>query len=95
MTRKFKSTNFSFANIGQSRKTTAKTTNQRQDVVIPTVITDLADSKWTISYRFSDQPESRSTTNDDNNNDNDDIKRIFYSGKVTIQLRSDGYTDLL
>ena len=51
------------------------------------VYTDMAGSVWSFSYRFSDQP------------DDDDTglspKRTFYSGKLTLALRPDGYTDIV
>ena len=50
----------------------------------------LPDSVWTFSYRFSDQPESR-----DKEKEEDDSKRVFYSGKLTLRLREDGYSEII
>jgi hypothetical protein len=50
-------------------------------------VTRLEDSLWTVSYRFSSQPKKE---------DNNDETRIpNYSGKVTIRLRADGYSELV
>eukprot|EP00986_Skeletonema_menzelii_P020319 scaffold30824_cov228-Skeletonema_menzelii.AAC.3 len=49
---------------------------------------DLKDSCWELSYRFSNEPESK----DDNDSKNNKVPRKFYSGKVQLQFRSDGYT---
>lgn len=46
------------------------------------IVTDMKDSIWSFSYRFSDQPD-------------DAEQRSFYSGKVTLSFRGDGYTDLV
>jgi hypothetical protein len=50
-------------------------------------VTRLEDSVWTVSYRFSILPKK----------DNDDETMIIpnYSGKVTIRLRADGYSELV
>ena len=55
----------------------------------PVAYTDIADSIWTISYRFADDPES----------ENDSLEkaplRRSFSGKLRLKFRKDGYTDLL
>ncbi len=51
----------------------------------PTV-TDLKDSTWTISYRFSSQPKD---------DDKEDILLPNYSGKVTLRLKADGYSEFI
>ena len=48
---------------------------------------DLKDSCWELSYRFANEPESK-----DDNDSNNKVLRKFYSGKVQLQFRSDGYT---
>lgn len=53
---------------------------------------DLRDSCWELSYRFANEPESKDDTD---NNNNKVVQRKFYSGKVQLQFRSDGYTDRL
>ncbi len=50
------------------------------------MFTLLENSTWIISYRFSSDPVSK---------ENDDVKPIFYSGKVAIRLKGDGYTELI
>jgi hypothetical protein len=48
--------------------------------------TDVEDSVWVLSYRFSNEPES----------DLDDgERRRFFAGKLTAKFRRDGYTDLI
>lgn len=62
----------------------------------PMEVTDLGESTWIVSYRFSSQPKD-----DEKNNSNDDQTQGTttllpnYSGKVTLRLREDGYTDLV
>ncbi|KAL7525709.1 hypothetical protein ACHAXR_001121 [Thalassiosira sp. AJA248-18] len=59
----------------------------------PVEYLDLRDSNWEITYRFANEPVS--------NNDDDDDKsenkpqRKFYSGKLQLQFRGDGYTDIV
>lgn len=51
---------------------------------------DLKDSCWELTYRFANEPESK---DDGKKRDDDKIQmRKFYSGKVKLQFRSDGYT---
>ena len=47
----------------------------------------LSDSKWLLTYRFSSEPYSK---------DSDEGSNLqFYAGTIPINLRSDGYTDIL
>jgi hypothetical protein len=48
--------------------------------------TDVEDSVWVLSYRFSNEPESDLDDNE---------RRRFFAGKLTVKLRRDGYTDLI
>jgi hypothetical protein len=48
-------------------------------------ITQLDDSVWTLSYRFSSQPKD----------EDDDVIIPNYSGKLTLKLKGDGYSDLM
>lgn len=50
--------------------------------------TQLEGSVWTVSYRFSSQPAPK-----DDNTDNDAPPKIFYSGKLDILLKADGYSE--
>jgi len=50
--------------------------------------TSLEDSSWTMSYRFASEP-----TRKDNKDDSTPL--TFYSGKFSIKLRGDGYTDIV
>jgi len=49
--------------------------------------TSLEDSSWIISYRFASEPSK--------DNEEESTKVMFYSGKMSIKLRADGYTDIL
>jgi hypothetical protein len=51
--------------------------------------TDIADSIWTVSYRFTENPESETDSPEAA-----EIRRSF-SGKMKVKFRNDGYTDLL
>mmetsp|Transcript_20997 Transcript_20997/g.44950 ORF Transcript_20997/g.44950 Transcript_20997/m.44950 type:complete len:281 (+) Transcript_20997:100-942(+) len=66
------------------------------DFVKPVVYSDLNDSCWEITYRFANEPES----SNDGDGDGDEsktktIQRKSYGGKLQIQFRGDGYTDIL
>ena len=56
--------------------------------------TTLDDSEWTLSYRFASDPPPKDDGNDGDDNDQSNVKLRYYSGKVAIKLRSDGYTDI-
>ena len=72
-------------------------------VVLPP--SELEDSVWTISYRFSAQPISDGEEDEDKNRQNgaattstmyqQQQQQRFYSGKVTLKFKRDGYTELL
>lgn len=51
----------------------------------------LEDSIWTLSYRFSSQPAPKES-NKDNNNETP-TPMTFYSGKLNILLKADGYSE--
>ena len=55
------------------------------------IYTTLDDSEWTLSYRFASDPPPK---DDDNDGNDQNVKLRYYSGKVAIKLRSDGYTDI-
>lgn len=73
------------------RELEADTANTRRNVDSNPIMApasqyaDVANSVWTLSYRFSDQPES----------EDDDARRRFFGGKLTVKFRPDGYTDLI
>jgi hypothetical protein len=54
------------------------------DCAAATKVTDLDDSIWQLSYRFSSQPK-----------DDDDSILTNYSGKITIRLTPDGYSEIV
>ena len=49
--------------------------------------TSIKDSKWILTYRFANDP-----IQDD---ENDQKPKQFFTGKVSVHFRSDGYTDIL
>jgi len=51
---------------------------------------DLNNSCWEITYRFADEPEPRDTDKNPTT-----PKRKFYSGKLLLKFKSDGYTDVI
>lgn len=57
----------------------------------PVEYAEVADSVWTITYRFSDEPEP----SDDDVAAENMQRRRFFSGKATLKFRADGYTDLI
>jgi len=67
----------------------------------PVVNTQLEDSIWTLSYRFSSQPIQKDEDNNSRDNDNNQEieeqkqKLIFYSGKMNLLLKKDGYSEQL
>jgi len=65
-----------------------------QENVMPkkVVYTSLGDSTWEVSYRFASDAVKR---DDDDNNDEEMKTLVFYSGKVSIQLTNDGFTNIL
>jgi hypothetical protein len=60
----------------------------QQQALPPIVYTDLKDSSWELTYRFSRDPPS-------DKDEESQEPRINYSGKLTVTFKSDGYTDLL
>lgn len=54
------------------------------------VYTSLEDSSWTVSYRFASEP-----TRKDNSEEDDSTALRFYSGKISVKFRGDGYTDIV
>jgi hypothetical protein len=81
-----------------NRNINANNSNNNNDQMkkIP-VYTSLKNSNWVLSYRFASDP----IPNDDNDKESNNSgtttrdKLTFYSGKVSIRLREDGYTDLI
>ena len=78
-----------------------KTPSRGVEPVSPAVYyTSLKDSIWTLTYRFASDPPNDNDNNDDDNKKGQTNKPVamantFYSGKMTIQLLSNGYTKLL
>jgi hypothetical protein len=59
----------------------------------PSQYNAIEDSVWQLSYRFSDRPEPRPDADDQRTGQQQ--PRKFYSGKLTLKFRSDGYTDVI
>ena len=51
--------------------------------------TSIHDSKWILTYRFANDPIQQQQEEDSK------AKLQFFSGKVSVHFRSDGYTDIL
>ncbi|VEU42271.1 unnamed protein product [Pseudo-nitzschia multistriata] len=77
---------------GSNRSKSNPTTASPERPVAP--VTSIEGSVWTVSYRFSCQPPPReSEENDPNGRGAAGAKpRIFYSGKLDLLLREDGYS---
>mmetsp|Transcript_20234 Transcript_20234/g.58044 ORF Transcript_20234/g.58044 Transcript_20234/m.58044 type:complete len:244 (-) Transcript_20234:81-812(-) len=71
-------------------KPSASSTASSAPAVLKKTYTTLDDSEWTLSYRFASDPPPK----DDADDGNDQVRLRFYSGKVGIKLKSDGYTDI-
>jgi hypothetical protein len=54
--------------------------------------TELANSVWTISYRFSSQPDPADDIRQDTKKES---PKKFYTGKIQIRLKEDGYSEQL
>ena len=66
------------------------------------IYTQLGDSTWTISYRFASDPvtvddgaNANANANADANANAETKPMIFYSGKVVVCLKEDGFTTLV
>lgn len=55
----------------------------------PAICTSLPDSQWILTYRFASEPPPK------DNDERDTVKRKYYSGRVSLRLSPDGYTDLI
>ena len=53
------------------------------------VYSKMDNSVWTMTYRFASTPESS------NEKDSEATPRDFFRGKLTVQFRDDGYTNLV
>jgi len=73
---------------------TPKTTVPSAAVAAAVQYTEVADSVWTISYRFSDQPEP-SKDSDKAADKQPTERRRFFRGKLVVKFRNDGYTDIV
>jgi hypothetical protein len=75
--------------------TSSATTSLSTIADMPVVIVNkqLEDSVWALSYRFSSQPAPKESN--DNNNNETPTPMTFYSGKLNILLKADGYSELI
>jgi len=72
----------------QRRKIPDLTTESYKESNKEIVYTSLEDSLWTMSYRFASEPTRKDSKEDS-------TVLTFYSGKISIKLREDGYTDIV
>jgi hypothetical protein len=70
---------------GEVRNKPTPASSEPQTPAIPLKVTDLKDSTWKISYRFSSQPKD----------DEEDVVLPNYSGKLTLLLKADGYSEII
>ncbi|KAL7568726.1 hypothetical protein ACA910_021720 [Epithemia clementina (nom. ined.)] len=69
---------------------TRKANPQKQAYVKPTPkYQDMKDSFWVLSYLFASQPEPK------NVKDEDRVQPPRFRGKLTLQFKADGYTDVV
>jgi len=78
---------------GGSRR--RKTADAAARIQQPAVVCDMKDSEWTFSYRFSDRPDDDDEEAESGKDTSPKPRRTFYSGKVGLKFRADGYTDLM
>jgi hypothetical protein len=74
----------------------ASSSSSDTSIPVPVVVvnTQLEDSIWTLSYRFSSQPITKDSSNNNNNNqEQQQQENIFYSGKINLRLKEDGYSE--
>ena len=55
----------------------------------------LSDSIWTVSYRFAADPPPEEGEENVGEDDGPVARQVYYSGRVDIRLRSDGFTDIV
>lgn len=67
------------------RETNPAIEAETRNTILPTTVKNLEDAVWTLSYRFSSQPKG----------DDDDVILPNYSGKLTIRLTPDGYSEIV
>lgn len=60
------------------------------DAPVAVVNTQLEESTWTLTYRFSSQPPPKDS---DKNNEETPKPTKFYSGKINLLLKEDGYSE--
>lgn len=77
----------------QRRRKITEDSSTRNERVTSVAYTDMKESVWTISYRFSDQPETQENSKEVPTEPTP--KRCFYIGKLTLTFRSDGYTEIV
>jgi hypothetical protein len=76
----------------ESQVTSKRPTPPSADTIETAIeYTDISDSVWSFSYRFSDEPE----LSEEDSKKDETRRRRFYSGKVVLKFRSDGYTEIL
>ena len=79
----------------ESQVTPRRPTTPQSAGTVETAVeyTDISDSAWSFTYRFSDEPEPSDDTSSDKSEET--RRRRFYNGKVVLKFRSDGYTEIL
>lgn len=73
-----------------SSREAAKEKKTNEAVKAQKTYTSFKNSTWLISYRFASDAVNR----DGDDDDDDEVKLSYYSGKVTLTLTEDGYTNV-
>ncbi|KAL9190095.1 hypothetical protein ACHAXT_007306 [Thalassiosira profunda] len=76
--------------LGSTRGTSAQSV-EGATFVKPAEYTELGDSCWEITYRFANEPEAK----EEKDAKTDNPPRKFYGGKLQLQFKDDGYTDII
>ena len=76
----------------------ASSSSSDTSIPVPVVVvnTQLEDSIWTLSYRFSSQPITKDNNNKNKNKniqEQQQQENRFYSGKINLRLKEDGYSE--
>ncbi|KAL9178847.1 hypothetical protein ACHAXT_003978 [Thalassiosira profunda] len=79
--------------LGSTRGTSAQSAEEGATYVKPAEYTEMGGSCWEITYRFANEPEAKEEKEGDKKKDNP--PRKFFGGKLQLQFKDDGYTDII
>jgi len=88
------------ASMENDLRSSGSASSSSSDISIPVPVvvvnTQLEDSIWTLSYRFSSQPITKDNNNKNKNKniqEQQQQENRFYSGKINLRLKEDGYSE--